>query len=65
MAATSVDKLIESFENPAIPLIDGKPMYATIHAMHKLVNSNAKSVNTNPGCDMLEHLFLTLPPTLS
>ena len=46
MAATSIDNLIESLENPTITRIDGEPTYATIHAMHKLLNSNAASVNT-------------------
>ena len=64
MAATSVDKLAEGFKNPTIPLIDGKPMHATIHAMHDLLNSNAASVNTNLGCGTLGHLCLTLSPTV-
>ena len=64
MAAPSVDKIVESFENPSIPTIDGKLMYAMLHAMHKLLNSNAASVNTNLGCGTLGHLCLTLYPTV-
>ena len=64
MAATSFDKLVKSFKNPTIPPIDGNPMYAKIHAMYKLLNWNAVSVNTNLGCGTLRHLCLTLPPTV-
>ena len=64
MAAPSVDKLAKSFEKPHIPLIDGEPTYATLHRMHKLLNSNALSFATNLGCGTLVHLCLTLPPTV-
>ena len=64
MAATSVNKLVESFENPTIPPIEGEPTYATIHAMHELLNSNAASVNTNLGYGTLRQLCLTLYPTV-
>ena len=64
MAAPTVDKLVERFENPHIPPIDGEPTYATLHGMHKLLNSNAASVTTNLGCRTLGHLCLTLSPTV-
>ena len=35
-----------------------------IHALHKLLNLNASSVNTNLGCGTLGHLCLTLAPTI-
>ena len=64
MVATSVNKLVESFKNPTIPPINAKSMYAMIHAMHNLLNSNVASLNTNLGCVRLGHLCLTLSPTL-
>ena len=64
MAAPSVDKLMEIFENPSIPMIDGEPTYATIHAMHDLLNSNTASVTTNLGCGTLGRMCLTLSPTV-
>ena len=64
MAAPSVGKLVESFENPSIPPIDREPTYATLHAMHKLLNSDVASVTTNLGCSTLIHLCLTLSPTV-
>ena len=64
MATPSVDKLVKSFENPNIPPIDGEPTYATLCAMHELLNSNAASVTTNLGCGTLGHLCLTLSPTI-
>ena len=39
-------------------------MYATFHAMHKLLNSNAVYVTTNLGCSTLGNLCLTLSPTV-
>ena len=60
----SVDKLVESFKNPNIPPIDGEPTCAILHAMQKLLNSNATSVSTNLGCSTLGHLCLTLSPTV-
>ena len=60
MAANSVDKFVESFENPTI---DGEPTYATIHAMHELLNFNVAYVNTNLGCGSLRHLCITLSLT--
>ena len=56
MASPSVDKLVESFENPSIPPINCEPTYTTLHAMHELLNSNAASVNTNLGCGTLGHM---------
>ena len=56
MAAPSVDKLVESFENPSIPLIDGEPTDATLHVIHDLLNLNVVSINTNLGCGNLGHL---------
>ena len=64
MADPTVDKLIKSFENPHIPLIDGEPTYTTLHGMHELLNSNAASVANNLGCGTLGHLCLTLSPTV-
>ena len=64
MADPSVDKLVESFETPSIPPFDREPTYATLHAMHGLLNSNAASVTTNLGCGTLGQLCLTLSPTV-
>ena len=64
MAAPSVDKIVESFENPNIPLINREVTYATLHAMHELLNSNAESVSTNLGWIILGHLCLNLSPTV-
>ena len=64
MVAPSVDNLVESFENPSIPPINGEPTYATLHAMHELLNLNAASVTTILGCGTLSPLCLTLSPTV-
>ena len=62
MAAPSVDKLVESFENPNILPINGDPTYVTLQDMQELLNSNAVSVSTNLDCGTLVHLCLTLSP---
>ena len=49
MAAPTVNKLVESFENPHFPPIDGKPAYATLQGMHELLNFNTTFVATNLG----------------
>ena len=64
MAATSVNKLVESFENPIIPPIYSEPTYATIHSLHEILNANASFVSTNHGCVTLVHLWLTLSVTV-
>ena len=64
MAAPSVDKLVESFENPNIPLINREPTYATLQAMHDILNTNAAFISTNLGCVTLVHLCLNLYPTV-
>ena len=64
MAPPSINKLVESFEKPNIPPIDGETTYATLHAMRDLLNSKLASVSTNLGCGTLGHLCLTLSPTV-
>ena len=64
MSATSVNKLIDSFENPTIPLINSKPIYARIHSLHKLLNSNLVSARNNLGCGTVGHLCLNLYPAV-
>ena len=39
-------------------------MYAIIHSLHELLNSNTASVCTNLVCGNLGHLCLTLSPTI-
>ena len=63
MVSPSVNKLVESFKIPSIPTTNGELTYATLHAMHEFLNSNAASVTTNLGCCTFGHLCLTLSPT--
>ena len=60
MAAPTVDKLVDSFENLHIPPINGEPTYDALHWIHELLNSNATSVATNLGCGTLGHFCLSL-----
>ena len=63
ITALSVDKLVESFKNPSIPPTNRETTYATLHAMHEILNSNATSITTNLSCSTLGHLCLNPPPT--
>ena len=64
MLVTSINNLVESFENPTILLINNKPMYNTIHTLHKLLKSNTAYFHTKLVCSTLVHMFLTLSPTV-
>ena len=39
-------------------------MYATIHSLHKILNSNDAYINTDIGYGMMGYLCLTLSPTV-
>ena len=47
-----------------IPVIIGKTTYATIHSLHKLLNSNVVSISTKLGCGTIGHLNLNISPTV-
>ena len=61
MVATYVKNISKISENPTILLIYGEPTYATIHSLHKLLNSNAASILTNLRCGTLSLLCLNPP----
>jgi hypothetical protein len=46
---TTVEDVITSFPHPILPIVQGDPEYHTIHAILKLLQANARSINTHPG----------------
>jgi hypothetical protein len=58
MSTTTDDSFIFPF--PIIPSIVGEPSYETIAEIHKKINANAASVQSNLGDGRLGHLALTV-----
>ena len=46
---TAIDKIVDSFPLPMIPLTVGTPTYNTINEVNLKLNSNAASVQSNLG----------------
>jgi hypothetical protein len=58
MKTTSVEDIIASFPHPILPMVQGEPYYHTIHAIRKLLQANARSIDSNLGGGALGHLSL-------
>jgi hypothetical protein len=53
-----VQYVIASFPHPILPTVQGEPDYQTIHAIRKLLQANARAVDTHLGGGALGHLGL-------
>jgi hypothetical protein len=60
MKNPSVEDIIASFPHPILPTVQGEPDYHTIHAIRKLLQSNARSIDSHLGGGALGHLGLIL-----
>jgi hypothetical protein len=60
MRYATVEDVVGSFSHPIIPTIQGKPDYQTIHAIRKLLQANARVVDTHLGGGALGHLDLSV-----
>jgi hypothetical protein len=49
-----------SFPHPVLPTVQGEPDYQTIHATRKLLQANARAINTHLGGGALGHLGLII-----
>jgi hypothetical protein len=58
MTYATVEDVITSFPHPIIPKVQGKPGYQTIHAIRKLLQANAREIDTHLGGGALVHLGL-------
>ena len=60
---TAIDKIVDRFPFPTIPLIVGTPTYNTIADVNLKLNSNSASVQSTLGCGTLG-LQLTVSPAV-
>jgi hypothetical protein len=58
MKYATVEDIITSFPHPILPTVQGEPDYQTIHAIRKLLQANAKVIDTHLGGGALGHLIL-------
>jgi hypothetical protein len=60
MKTPSVEDIIASFPHPVLPTVQGEPDYHTIHAIRKLLQANARSIDSHLGGGALGHLGLII-----
>jgi hypothetical protein len=58
MKYATVEEVIASFPHPILPTVQGEPDYQTIHAIWKLLQANARAIDTHLGGGALGHLGL-------
>jgi hypothetical protein len=58
MKYATVEDVITSFPHPILPTVQGEPDYQTIHAIRKLLQANAKEIDTHLGGGALGHMGL-------
>jgi hypothetical protein len=58
MKYVTVEDFIASFLHPILPTVQGDPGYQTIHAILKLLQANARAIDTHLGGGALGHLGL-------
>jgi hypothetical protein len=49
MKYATVEGIIASFPHPILPTVQGEPDYQTIHAIRKLLQANARAIDTHLG----------------
>jgi hypothetical protein len=60
MKYTTVEDVVTSFPHPILPTVQGEPGYQTIHAIYKLLQANAREIDTHLGGGALVHLGLII-----
>jgi hypothetical protein len=58
MKYATVEYVVASFPHPILPTVQGEPDYQTLHAIRKLLQSNARSIDTHLGGGALGYLGL-------
>jgi phage gp36-like protein len=58
MKYVTVEDIIVSFPRPILPMIKDKPDYQTIHTIQKLLQANARAIDTYLGGGALWNLSL-------
>eukprot|EP00957_Ditylum_brightwellii_P068451 5197096-Ditylum_brightwellii.AAC.1 len=60
--APTVEEIISDFSHPMVPKVSGEPTYESIHRIHKLLQENAVSMQSDLGGEAHGHLALVLTP---
>jgi hypothetical protein len=63
MKYAKVEDVISSFPHPILPKVQGELDYQTIHAIRKLLQENARAIDTHLGGGALGHLGLIVSDT--
>jgi hypothetical protein len=63
MKYTIVEDIVARFTHPILPTVQGDPDYQTIHAIPKLLQANARAIDTHLGGGALVHLGLIVSDT--
>jgi hypothetical protein len=58
MKYATVKDVVAGFTHPILPTVQGEPDFQTIHAIRKLLQANARDINTHLGGGALGHLGL-------
>jgi hypothetical protein len=58
MNYATVQDVIASFSHPILPTVQGEPDYQTIQAIRKLLQANARAIDTHLGGGALGHMVL-------
>jgi hypothetical protein len=56
MKYATVEDAISCFPHPVLPSVTGEPDYHTLHAIHKILSANARSIDTHLGGGAFGHL---------
>jgi hypothetical protein len=60
MKYATVEDVVASFPNPILPTVWGEPDYQTIHDIWKLLQANARAIDTHLGVGALGNLGLVV-----
>jgi hypothetical protein len=60
MRYATVEDFIDSLPHPILPTVQGEPEYKTFHAIWKLLQANARAIDTHLGGGALGHLGLVI-----
>jgi hypothetical protein len=58
MKYATLEDVVASFPHPILPTVQGDPDYQTIHDIRKLLQANARAIDTHVGGGALGHLGL-------
>jgi hypothetical protein len=60
MKYATVEDIIASFPHPVLPSVPGEPDYHSLHATHKMLQANARSIDTHLGGRSFGHLSVII-----